>query len=349
MVTLYSSVNFGPREVKPPREIFTIQGKVLANLGCASAAQAYELVNQSDAGAALKALHFLGQGMKGGMILARSGGEADKGLGRLTAAVYIAILENIYASAGLANMLREDMAGNRIAWQEAVKQAQGEMFPVRSKTDTREIVKAALNKIQMTGQGSQVLVKVPLRADVKVVSDDIEPTSQLNRILCRADFSLRSLKAVPHLFWHIPGSMSEQEYRHCQEFPHEILGCDKHRFLAGAQSVSMAVSPDRRVVTFGAAEMSYKSRTYFQNPDDAKRNGDVSGYDDDWCAGVMSRYDDYARVLPALHKVREAAKIIALAKWLTSENIGVDLGRVPQDLDAPARCRASGGELPVFR
>jgi hypothetical protein len=338
LVTLYNYVNFGPREVKPPQDIFAIQGKVLANLGFTAAAQAYELVNQSDAGAALKALQLLGQGVEGRMILARSGGEADKGLGRLTAAVYTAIMENIYASAGVANMLREDVAANRITWQEAVKQAQGEMFPVRSKTDKREIVKAALNKIQLTGQGSQVLVKVPLMADVTVAPEDIEPTSQLDRILYEADYSLKSTKAVPHLFWHIQGSMSEQEYDISKGLLLKGSGSPTTDFWLEPRSVSMAVSPDRRVVTFGAAEMNYKSRTYFWNPDAGKSLGDISGYYDDWCAGVMSRYDDYARVLPALHKVREAAKIIALANWLIRENIGVDLGRVPQDRwDMPAK------------
>jgi hypothetical protein len=338
LVTLYNYVNFGPREVKPPRDILAIQGKVLANLGFANAAQAYELVNQFDAAADLKALQLLGPGVEGRMILARSGGEADKGLGRLTAAVYTAIMENIYASAGVANMLREDVAANRITWQEAVKQAQGEMFPVRSKTDNREIVKAALNKLQLTGQGSQVLVKVPLRADVNLAPEDIEPTSQLNRILYEADYSLKSIKAIPHLFWHIPGSMSEQEYEIAKGYYTKLSGARSTDFWLEPRSVAMAVSPDRRVVTFGAAEMSYKSRSYFARQEDATRYGDISGEYDDWCAGVMSRYDDYASVLPALHKVREAAKIIALANWLTSEHVGVDLGRVPQDRwDAPAK------------
>jgi hypothetical protein len=338
LVTLYNYVNFGPREVKPPQDVFAIQSKVLANLGFTNAAQAYELVNQSDAGAALKALQLLGQGVEGRMILARSGGEADKGLGRLTAAVYTAIMENIYASAGVANMLREDVGANRITWQEAVKQAQGEMFPVRSKTDKKEIVKAALNKIQLTGQGSQVLVKVPLMADVNVEPEDIEPTSQLDRILYEADYSLKSIKAIPHLFWHIPGSMSEQEYDISKGLLLKGSGHSTTDFWLEPKSVSMAVSPDRHVVTFGAAEMNYKSRTYFKNPNDGKSLGDISGYYDDWCAGVMSRYDDYARVLPALHKVREAAKIIALANWLIRENISADLGRVPQDRwDMPAK------------
>lgn len=52
---------------------------------------------------------------------------------------------------------------------------------------------------------------------------------------------------------------------------------------------------------------------------------------DDWCAGVVDRFEDYARVLPAFHKVREAAKILALVDWLLATGAVVDLKDVPQE------------------
>ncbi len=100
----------------------------------------------------------------------------------------------------------------------------------------------------------------------------------------------------------------------------------------------MTVSPDRRVVTFGLAQMSYMSRTYFAKQEDTKSLGDITHSYDDFCAGVMNNYDEYARIMPAFHKVRETAKIIALANWLIAGNVPVDLSGIAQDKwDSPSK------------
>ena len=60
---------------------WTIQSKILNNLGYADAAQAYDLVNQTGPDSAIKALQILGQTAEGRMILARNGGDATKAQG----------------------------------------------------------------------------------------------------------------------------------------------------------------------------------------------------------------------------------------------------------------------------
>lgn len=50
-----------------------------------------------------------------------------------------------------------------------------------------------------------------------------------------------------------------------------------------------------------------------------------------WSANhLMARYDDYARVIPAFHKIREVAKIMALAQWMRAEKMNLDLSDVEQ-------------------
>ena len=336
LVTLYNYVYFGDKQVFPPLEIKTIQSKILNNLGYADAAQAYDLVNQTGPDTTIKALQILGQTAEGRMILARNGGDATKGQGMLAAAVYLAIMEKIYAPAGMVDLLRDNLDQGRTTWQEVVKQAQGYLLPVRSSTDKREIVNAALNKIQLTEQGTRAIQRSPLEGKVYLESIDVEANSQLNRILYEADYSLKSVKVMPQLFWNIPGSMSEQEYEISKGFLTTQIGARTTDFWFEPKFVSIIVSPDRRIVNFGAAEMSYKSLTYFSNPKDAKNQGDISHNYDNWCAGVMDNYDEYARILPAFHKVRETAKIIALANWLINEKVPVNLsGTMQEKWDAP--------------
>ncbi len=59
---------------------------------------------------------------------------------------------------------------------------------------------------------------------------------------------------------------------------------------------------------------------------------------DEWSQVLNSHYDDYARLIPPFHEVREAAKIIALANWLIKEKVPTDLRNVQQEKwDNPGR------------
>jgi hypothetical protein len=91
----------------------------------------------------------------------------------------------------------------------------------------------------------------------------------------------------------------------------------------------MTVSPQRRVVSFGLAQMKYDTRTYTGN--EPVGDGAINHFYDEWCAGMMNNFDEYARIMPAFHKVREAAKVIALANWLIAEKVRVDLSGISQE------------------
>jgi hypothetical protein len=93
----------------------------------------------------------------------------------------------------------------------------------------------------------------------------------------------------------------------------------------------MAVSPDRTVIDIAGARMNVRAAdgsdvVDFSAPDAAKPHAYVL-----WTSRhIMDHYDEYARIVPAFHAVREAAKVIALAQWLRAEKIAVDLRDTPQ-------------------
>jgi hypothetical protein len=336
LVTLYNYVKFATKEATPPTDIRPIQGKLLANLGYADAAQAYDLVNQGGADAAVKALQIVGRDAEAKAILARSGGDTAKAAGELTAAVYLAIMEQIYVPTATVAPLRSMLAQGR--WLEVVAKAQGELLPSRTKDDERELMMVAVTRVMLSAKATAVLYSLSFTGQTILAPVDLDRTSQLTRIMYEADYSLKSVMATPHLFRHIPGNMTQQEYLILKGFM-EPVGATT-TFWFSPKHVSMSISPERRVVTFGVAEMLFNSHT----EEDKGIKGGIPGEEkvdhryDDWCAGVMNNYDEYARVLPAFHKIREVAKVIALANWLIADKIPVDLSGVVQEKwDAPEK------------
>ena len=336
LAALYNYVKFAIKGSEPPADIYSIQGKLLANLGYADAAQAYDLVNQGGADTAVQALQILGQDEETKAILAKSGGDTAKAAGELTATVYLGIMKKIYVDTATIAPLRSALGQGR--WQEVVAKAQGELFPSRTKDDDRDLVMVALTKVMLQAKSTSALYGLPFTGQTVLAPVDLDRTSQLARIMYEADYSLKSTMATPHLFRHIPGSMTQQEYLIHKGFM-EPVGAST-TFWFSPKHVAMEISPERRVVTFGASEMLYNSFT----EEDKGAQGGVPGEEkvnhryDEWCDVVMNNYDEYARILPAFHKIREVAKVIALANWLIAEKINVDLSSVSQERwDAPEK------------
>ena len=334
LVTVYNYVKFTAKGTTPPADIRPIQSKLLANLGYVDSAQAYDLLNQGGADPAVRALQTLAQDDEAKTILAKNGGDAIKAAGELTAAVYLAILKKINVETATIASLRSALSQGH--WQEVIAKAQGELFPSRKKDDERDLVMVALTKVMVQANSTAALYGLPFNGQTVLDPVDLDRTSQLARIMYEADYSLKSTMATPHLFRHIAGSMTQQEYLIHKGFM-EATGATT-TFWIMPKHVAMEISPERRVVTFGTAEMLYNSFT----AEDKNTPGGIPGEDkvdrryDEWCAGVMNNYDEYARILPAFHKIREVAKIIALANWLLAEKINVDLSGVSQEKwDAP--------------
>ena len=335
LAALFNYVNFAAKEVVVPPDIRVIQSKILTNLGFGEAAQGYDLINQTGNDGPLKALQILGRSAEAQAILANNGADAAKVQGMMKAAAYLAIMEKIYASEALVINMREDLLQGRSTWQEVVIKAQDNLLPSRDSSNNREIIKLALNKIMLSAKGTKALFKDLQNVETVLDPVDLDHTSQLTRILYEADYSLKSLVVMPQLFRKIAGAKSYQEYQmdKGEHGPEETVD-DTHHWLE-PKMVAMTVSPQRRVVSFGLAQMNYVAKV-FDDKGGAIEDSSVDHLYDEWCAGFVNDYDEYAHILPAFHKLREAAKIIALANWLIAEKLPLDLSGVNQEKwDAP--------------
>ena len=144
---------------------------------------------------------------------------------------------------------------------------------------------------------------------------NLEPGSQLARILLEGDVALKSLP--------LDQSLTEVEgYRTFPEWARHSIGPDElgrvqtNRLwisLEGAQ-VEIRESPDGKIASFGQVQMKVESRTKGagESWNAEHRDERTQAY-----ADLLTRhFDALAERVPALHQLREAAKMVALAKWI---------------------------------
>lgn len=315
-------------EAFPPPPIRAIQVKVFRNLGYDEIAQALELAFQNTPEAAAQALRVLGRGGDAAAIMAKSG---DAKLGALMVAVYTAILEQAnIAPPETAAELRARHDRGSMTWQAVVKTAQNVM-PYYRKNSKANLLNQAFNKITLSAPVTTLLFPQlpPLYSFIDPIGLDRE--SQLARILYEADYTFKSINLTPELFANIPGFRVHAQLQ-VESGPSGKSRAKTSRIWMEPRTVAMTVSPERNVIAFTAAQMNIFTADADDLVNLSPQKEEDAGLYTSWTARhIMGNYEEYARMLPAFHKVREAAKVIALAQWLRAEKIALDLGGVAQE------------------
>lgn len=172
---------------------------------------------------------------------------------------------------------------------------------------------------------------------IHISPESLPLNTSLTRILYEADYAGKTFLIRPDLFANIKGQTTYSQYM--SKKVEEIGNLDKlaldvdARFWFEPKRVEMLVSPDKNVVTFGASEIRFTTNMKTVNATTARKEDmdKIINIYNDWCAQYTDNYDLYAQVLPAFHSLRESAKMVALAKWLNSEKITVNLDDVKQE------------------
>ncbi len=166
----------------------------------------------------------------------------------------------------------------------------------------------------------------------------LPPDSELARTFLAADWMLKMLAIAPELSAKVPGHLTYQNYEFRLASSRGTYAPDSRGSIRGwlaPQGVDLRCDPSGRVVTFGPSRIAVRSElTTFEGGSrsaNALERDAAEGY----AREVTQRYDDYARALPELHRLREAAKVIALVRWARQRS---------QTLAAPAA--APGTPLP---
>jgi len=330
-VDWYNYVKLDNKEILPPRSIRDIQVKVFSNLGYTEVAKALEFLFENTSDAAVKALEILGHGDKARSILGGNAASTDGMRGELMAAAYLAIPQtaNIVSAKELEPLI-DWYRTKKITWEVVIKNVQNMLMPYtpKGKKLASNIMIEAYTRIFLSPKAVMFLEGLPTPY-VYVAPIDLDVNSQLARIMYEADYALKSLSVMPELFQHIPGSLSRMEYQNKHGMFFEGTTINYHQWLE-PKMVDMKVSQDHRVVNFNDSQMRYlfaDNSEYWEMPPNEELERGFAA----WCGHFMDNYDAYARIVPAFHKIREGAKVLALAKWALAEKTPLDLKNVPQE------------------
>ncbi|HEY9162343.1 MAG TPA: PDZ domain-containing protein [Desulfomonilia bacterium] len=317
------------KDLLPPASIRAIQIKVFTNLGFTETAQALDLVYKDTSESLAKALEVLGKSNEARTIEAKDASSKDKLHSDLAASAYIAILESSgIVTPDVIKNLTGMYASGEMKSEGAIRNVQNLLMPYEPKNHQSNFMNEAFNGITFSTQAAEYLEGLN-RPYAETKPIDLDGSSQLAMIMYEADYALKSINVRPDMFSSIPGSCTRTEY----EIRHDLFNKRRniyYRQWLEPDTVDMKVSPDNSIVEFGSSKMLYKfgdDSQFWGMPPDTEVEADYAA----WCAQLMNNYDAYARIMPSFHKIREASKIIALARWARENNIRIDLGGITQD------------------
>lgn len=175
--------------------------------------------------------------------------------------------------------------------------------------------------------------RAPMSGDkalVRIETKNIDANSQLARMLYEADYALKAHSSTD-LFEDIPGHMTFAEYL---SQAHAETSSTKFSYNNNLwfepKRIEMQISADKGLVAFGAAEMLLKAGFEIHGASREDKKKLIQSFAD-LAKHVTDNYELYAQAMPAWHSLREAAKVIALARWLKQNKIFVTLDGIRQE------------------
>jgi len=214
------------------------------------------------------------------------------------------------------------------AWRASVNRAKagseplGTFLPVvenlLSGAITDRVMLPWLNGLVLSQAFLERFYQVPPVEVVPSFLGGLEPASELARTFFAADWNLKMLSISPELAERVPGHLTYQNYEFRLASTRGIYAPGSKGAIRGwlsPQGVELRHDPTGSVVTFGTSRIAIRSElTSFEG---GSRSATALEREatEAYAQEITRRYSDYARALPELHRLREAAKLIALVRW----------------------------------
>ena len=174
----------------------------------------------------------------------------------------------------------------------------------------------------------------------------LDKTTQLARILLEGDYALKSIPFDAALS-NVPGYRTFPDWAAAFISPSQLREHTATRYWVTVETVEIRESLDGQIAQFGDVRMKIESRS--------------KGIDEPWSAEVEDsrsrayaqeltrHYDELARRIPALHNLREAAKLVALANWIRSKGIEPRLDAATTRWDPPEQVEGFLAMMPYLK
>jgi hypothetical protein len=164
---------------------------------------------------------------------------------------------------------------------------------------------------------------------VDLVYRNVSPQSWLGRTLYDADVFLKSIGAngplaEPSLKAAVPGFVSEQEFLDAHGFSSAYDHAQFERLTIVPGAFQIAQSTDGQSVQFVDTPMEVEDK-FLKVDSNGNRTDVAEPAHDQYGQFLSAHYNEFADAYPSLYKVREAAKVVAIARWLQKRGFRVVL------------------------
>jgi len=183
----------------------------------------------------------------------------------------------------------------------------------------------AFNNIVLSGNLLAAIYPSCRPDEINLVFKHINPNTYFAKIMYEADYSLKLLNG-PSMVRLFPDQVGEIQF-HAQRnaLPEKQMSSTSmlNRYWLSPGSSSMKISPDKKVISFGDAAVTINEENVQAQGNFASQSHkeSIKAYAD----YLSSRYEVYAEKIPSFHELREALKVLALARWLKSQNINISI------------------------
>jgi hypothetical protein len=232
------------------------------------------------------------------------------------------------------------------SWRNAIEAGKSNRLPDTSWRPTVEslltgaitdhIMLPWLNGLVLSQAFLERFYQVPPVEVVPSFRSGLAPDSELARTFFAADWMLKMMAISPEMTEKVPGHLTYQNYEFRMASSRGIYAPGSSgsiRAWLTPQAVPLRQDPSGRVIAFGPARITINSELETFDGGSRSANALEKEAAAAYAQEVTRRYDEYARVLPELHRLREAAKIIALVRWAKGRNQAL----VPPAPPAPPR------------
>ena len=333
------------KTLPPPPAVARVTVTFLRHLGWDDVATAYERLGSNTADAFSAVLVALDREDALRSILDSPGLDGKQKHNALANRACIAIMERL----GLPAAQARHLASLTEDGDEDVRPMLDKMYqdlPVSARdVRGRQPMRMALTAVNVGDAATRVFHDYQLPLPVRIETIDVDRTSLLARIMYAADYVGKLTMVRSDLFDSIPGHESIYQYT-----GRKLASLDKRqRALVDAirssaywfapTRVELRISPDRSLVSFGESRVEVRTKVdEFRDPSQQLTVADAAllqTFNQEWCDQFTNNYDRYSQVLPELHALREAAKVVALARWAREQGTKLNLEGVRQEKWSP--------------
>jgi hypothetical protein len=255
---------------------------------------------------------------------------------RLEVAIWAAIYERTGVPAS-----RWRAIGDRAGATGDMTQFRANVDAINAEMVTDKVLNVWLNGLVLSETFLQVMQQMPPLEVEPVCSDGLAPDSELARTFLAADWMLKNLGVTPELSERVPGHRTPSQFTFELETQRGLydVGHVTARMWLEPAAVELKHDDAGRVIDFGRAHVAVRGSVTAHG-----RSGSPAGEQlardavTAYTREITRRYDDYARALPDLHRLREAAKILALVRWAHTRRVAlVPPGPIASPAPLPAR------------